>query len=234
MASLIFISSCDKDDENPEPELPVETGNKKAFNLFSATTGLPLGTVTFFELDDNTTKVEILLTGLDASANHPAHIHSNSGAKGGGIVISLENVVGSSGKSETIVSELDDGTAILYDDLINFDGHVNVHLSDTDLGTLVAQGDIGPNEFTLNIEDYDLLEVGGSGIEGDVTFVERVSGEILAIISLENTPAGGEHPAHVHLNSVAMGGGIAITLNPVNGDTGFSLTDFTKLDDDTP
>jgi hypothetical protein len=231
--SLVFIVSCEKNDEDPDPDPPMETGNSKSFNLFSASTGQIGGTVKFSELDDNTTKVVITLTGLDASASHPAHIHNNSGAEGGSIAISLEIVDGTSGTSETIVSQMDDGTAVNYDDLIIFDGHVNVHLSESDLSTLVAQGDIGPNELTANVEDYDLLAVGGSEIEGDVTFVERVSGEILAIIALENTPAGGEHPAHIHINSVAAGGSIVISLNPVDGDTGLSLTNITQQDDET-
>lgn len=232
LLSLFFIISCEKNDEEPDPDPPMETGNSKTFILFSTLTQQPGGTIKFSELNDNTTKIEISLTG--ASGNHPAHIHNNSGAEGGGIAVSLENIDGASGKSETIVEKLDDGTMVSYDDLINFDGHVNVHLSESELSTLIAQGDIGPNEFTLNVEDYDLEAVAGSGIEGDITFIERVSGEILAIISLENTPVEGEHPAHVHLNSVATGGGIAISLNPVNGETGFSLTDFSSLNDETP
>jgi len=232
--SLIFIVSCEKNDEEPEAEPPKETGTSKTFNLFLTSTSLPEGTVKFSELDDNTTKVEISISGLDASGIHPAHIHNNSGAEGGGIAISLENLDGSTGKSETIIAQQDDGTSVTYNDLLNFDGHVNVHLSESELSTLIAQGDVGPNEFTTNIEDYDLLAVGGSGIEGDITYVERVSGEILAIIALENTPPGGEHPAHIHINSVAAGGSIAISLESIHGDTGMSLTDFSTLDDETP
>jgi hypothetical protein len=32
--------------------------------------------------------------------------------------------------------------------LLNFDGYINVHLSATNLASLVAQGDIGQNELT--------------------------------------------------------------------------------------
>lgn len=230
--SLFFVLSCNNEEE-PLIEPPQETGNTKSFNLFSTSTGLVSGSVKFSELDDNTTKVEITLSGLDPSGDHPTHIHNNSGAKGGSIIVSLENVSGASGKSETVVSNTDDGTAITYNELIGFNGHVNVHESVSNLSTLIAQGDIGPNEFTANIEDFDLSEINGSGIFGDITFVERMSGEILAIIDLENTPSGGEHPAHIHLNSVVSGGGISISFNPVNGDTGSSLTDFSELDDGT-
>lgn len=231
--SLFLLFSCNNDDD-PVIEEPKETGNTKSFNLFSTTTRQISGSVKFAELDNNTTKVEITLSGLSPTGDHPSHIHDNSGAKGGGIAVSLGNVSGASGKSETIVSEKDDGTAITYNELINFNGHINVHESMANLSTVITQGDIGPNELTPNFEEYDLPEAGGTGISGDVTFVERVSGEILAIIELENTPAGGQHPAHIHLNSVVSGGGISISFNPVNGDTGFSLTDFTELDDGTP
>ncbi len=186
MLTMLQFTSCNNDEEMQEP--PGETGSKTELVMFSVSTGLPGGTVTFAELDDNSTKVTISLTGVAASANHPAHIHDNSGAEGGAIAVSLDPVTGATGKSETIVSMLDDGTVITYQDLIEYDGHVNVHLSAGELGTLVAQGDIGPNAFTANIEDYDLEATGGSGISGDVTFVERVNGEILVILQLENTP----------------------------------------------
>jgi hypothetical protein len=229
--AILQLTSCNNDDEVEMP--PTETGTKKEFIMYSVATGAPGGSATFAELDNNATKVTIVLSGLGASASHPAHIHMNSGAEGGEIAVSLEPVTGDMGKSETIVSTLDDGTVVTYQDLINFDGHVNVHLSTSELGTLVAQGDIGPNAFTANIEDYELASVGGSGISGDVTFVERVSGEILVILELENTPGGGIHPAHIHNGSAAVGGSIAISLNDVNGDTGFSLTDVSELDDGT-
>lgn len=233
LLSIVFISSCDNDDADPDLEPPKETGNSKSFNLFLASTGLPEGTVKFTELDDGSTKVEITIPSQGGSGSHPAHIHKNTGAAGGDIAISLQNVESATGKSETIVVALDDGTVVTYQQLINFDGHVNVHLSDTDLATLVAQGDIGPNEFSSNVEEFELIEVGGLGVMGDITFIERASGVILAMIELKNTPADGEHPAHVHVGSVVSGGAIAISLKPVDGSTGLSLTDFSQLDDGT-
>jgi hypothetical protein len=38
-------------------------------------------------------------------------------------------VNGSSGKSKTLVTQLDNGQPISYEQLLNFDGYVNVHLS---------------------------------------------------------------------------------------------------------
>jgi hypothetical protein len=59
-----------------------------------------------------------------------------------------------------------------------------------------------------------------------------VNGEALAIVRLKNTPAGGSHPGHIH-NMAVEGGGIAFTFKPVNGDTGISATNVSKLNDNT-
>ena len=48
--------------------------------------------------------------------------------------------------SMTQVEALDNGTAITYDEILTFDGYINVHLSATQLSTIVAQGNIGSNE----------------------------------------------------------------------------------------
>jgi hypothetical protein len=54
----------------------------------------------------------------------------------------------------------------------------------------------------------------------------------LAIVRLKNTPAG-SHPGHIHMNTAVEGGGIAFTFKPVNGDTGISATNVSKLNDNT-
>jgi hypothetical protein len=51
------------------------------------------------------------------------------------------------------------------------------------------------------------------------------------VVQLKKHPAGGSHPGHIHMNSAAKGGGIAFTFNPVNGDTGISKTNVSKLND---
>jgi hypothetical protein len=45
--------------------------------------------------------------------------------------------------------------------------------------------------------------------------------------------AGGSHPGHIHMNTAVEGGGIAFTFKPVNGDTGISATNVSKLNDNT-
>jgi hypothetical protein len=60
-----------------------------------------------------------------------------------------------------------------------------------------------------------------------------MNGEALATIMLDGTPAGGMHPAHIHMNTAAESGAIAFTFNPVDGDTGMSMTNVSEFDDDT-
>jgi hypothetical protein len=69
----------------------------------------------------------------------------NNASAGGAIVIDLANVNGVTGKSVKSVTQLNNGTAITYAQLITFNGYVNVHLSASSLGTLIAQGNIGSN-----------------------------------------------------------------------------------------
>ncbi|MCH7515300.1 MAG: CHRD domain-containing protein, partial [Bacteroidetes bacterium] len=121
------------------------TGESVQYTLNSATDPAINGTATFAERSNGTTLVTIALVGTTNGNEHLAHIHMNSATEGGGIVISLNVVDGGTGMSKTSVKELDDMTEISYDEMINFDGYINVHNSESDLGTLIAQGDIGSN-----------------------------------------------------------------------------------------
>ncbi|WP_340153682.1 hypothetical protein, partial [uncultured Marivirga sp.] len=156
---------------------------------------------------------------------HPAHIHANSAAIGGGIIYTFNPVNGNTGMSMTDTRDDGDGNTFTYNEVLEVDGYVNVHLSADELGTIVAQGDIGSNELTGESKTYNLAERAVDGISGTITFEERINGFALATISLDGTPDGGMHPAHIHANSAAIGGGIIFTFNAVNGSTGMSMTD---------
>ncbi|NNL08987.1 MAG: CHRD domain-containing protein [Croceitalea sp.] len=231
----MVISSCSSDDNGGtmEPMETGETGNVKAYQLGSVSDPGISGTATFTELDDNTVSLEINLQNTSDGEMHPAHIHFNTAAEGGDIAVSLEAVDGDSGMSTTIISQLNDGTPITYDGLLNFDGYINVHFSADDLGTLIAQGDIGQNELTGMTKVYALGSVSDPDISGIATFEERVNGEALATVDLQNTSAGEMHPGHIHFNTAAEGGDIAVSLIPVNGATGMSKTNINAQDDGT-
>jgi hypothetical protein len=174
------------------------------------------------------------LEGTPAAGVHPAHIHANTAAEGGAITISLTSVDGATGTSLTEVDAFNDGTAVSYSDLLGYDGYINVHLSAAELGTIVAQGDIGQNALTGEEVAYPLIAIEGSGVNGTATFAERNDGTALVTLVLTGTSAGGNHPAHIHYNSAAEGGAIAISLTNVDGATGISKTSVMALDNNLP
>lgn len=227
---LLFTVACDDDDAIDEPDVI----NSTTYDLGPVSDPNISGTATFSELDNGEVRIDLDLVGTPAGGEHPAHIHMNTAAEGGNIALSLEPVDGDTGESSITVDALDDGTSITYQELINYDGYINVHLSQNDLATLVAQGDIGQNDLTGTSKIYELEERDVDDIEGSVSFFERVNGEALAVIALENTPAGGEHPAHIHENSAAETGDIIYFFNPVNGNTGMSMSNVAALEDGTP
>jgi Cu/Zn superoxide dismutase len=226
--ALVFTSCKDKDDA------PLPIPNTKVLELKSVADPNIKGTATFVKLNNGTTSITLQLTGTPVGGQHPAHIHANTAVEGGDIVISLQPVNGANGRSTTIVRAKDNGMPVSFEDLMDIDGYINVHLSANQLEVIVAQGDIGQNELTGKSKQYTLQERDVAGISGTVLFEERKNGEALATISLVNTPDGGEHPAHIHENSAEEGGPIAYTFNPVNGTTGMSMSNVAALDNGTP
>lgn len=103
------------------------------------------GTATFAQRNNGFTLITVQLEGTDAAGDHPTHIHNNDAATGGGIAVNLSKVNGATGIGASSITELNDGTVVTYEELVIFNGYINVHLSDQDLGTLIAQGNIGSN-----------------------------------------------------------------------------------------
>lgn len=244
LVSLFFMVSCSNDDgtivppedpdmEEPEEDEPTTETDSKTYTLDAVANPDISGTAKFVTFSNDSTVVELDLEGTTDGNMHPAHIHFNTAAEGGDIALDLESVNGATGESSTHVTELNDGTAITYDELLEYDGYINVHLSADELGTLVAQGDIGQNELTGTSKEYTLDSVAVDNIDGTATFFERKNGEALAVIMLNNTPEDGMHPGHIHFNTAAEGGDIAFTFNPVIGATGISKTNVAALDDET-
>jgi hypothetical protein len=190
------------------------------------------GTVTFWEYTQSQTVVTLELdegaTGADVA--HPAHIHANSASEGGGIEIYLTPIDGSGGGGTS--ARLVDRP---FEELATFNGHVNIHESVANLGTVVAQGNIGANApgtlaAGLDLVDnpqsqtYDLAanenggDVAPDGIPGSVEFVELTSGLTFVQVSLDTgngaTGASVSHPAHIHRTA---DGGIEYYLSPIDG-----------------
>jgi hypothetical protein len=225
--TFVYLTGCDDD---PDPQL---TGDSKTYDLASVSNPSISGTVTFAERDDDMVVITIELDGLQPGGSHPSHIHANTAAETGDIILDLNAVDGTTGRSETILNTLNDGSPLTYEDLLSLDGYVNVHESASNLGTLIAQGDIGQNELTGDTEEYNLGPVSNPAISGVATFAKRVNGETLVTVALDGTTDGDVHPSHIHANSAAQGGGIVIDLNDVDGTTGESHTNISQRNDGT-
>ncbi|MBE7638954.1 hypothetical protein GUB10_01300 [Salegentibacter sp. BLCTC] len=222
------FASCDSDDDGVD--IPFE-GETKEYTLNTIGDSGVSGTVTFNENEDGSTTVEFDLEGTEEGNLHPAHIHMGTAVEGGEIAVTFEPIDGATGMSTTEVSSLDDETSITYEELVAYDGYINVHLSQDDLPTIVAQTDIGGNALTGESVSYDLNEMDIAGVSGVAVFEERENGETLATLDLDGTTEGGSHPAHIHVGSVEDApGAIAITFNPVNGATGMSMTNIAMTD----
>jgi hypothetical protein len=226
----LFVTGCNDDDNKVETSL---TGQSKTYTLNSVSNPAISGTVKFAERSDNSTLVTIDLDGTTEGTTHVAHIHENSAAETGGIIIDLNSITNANGMSETVVSKLNNGTAIKYSELLMLNGYVNVHASATDLATLIAQGDIGQNELTASSTTYALDAVNDSGVNGTVTFAKRVSGAILVTVALTGASPTANYPIYIYDNDVATTGPIAINLNNYLGSTSKSVTSVRKLNNDT-
>ena len=227
------MASCSSND-NEEPIAEAQlTGKSKVFALSALTNSDVSGTATFLEYDDNSTGIKLDLQNTVAGSSHPAHIHFNTAAEGGEIKITLSPVDGTTGKSSKNIKTKDDGSAITYDELLNYNGYINIHLSTTDVATVISQGDIGQNELTGRLKEYSLATKDVAGIDGVAKFYERVNGTTLGVVVLNNPNPAGSYPTHIHAGVAGTSGPIILGLNNVDGATGKSKTQITKLNDGT-
>ncbi len=206
------------------------TGESVVYPLNNVLNADTIGIATFYQRNDGTTLVALMLTNPLGNGTHPAHIHINTAAEGGDIAVSLNNVDGTTGMSKTSVRMFDNGSAVTYEQLFAYDGYINVHQSALDLATIIAQGDVGINKLTGEQKVYTLAAVGNSGVSGTATFAQRKSGASLVTLVLDGTSGLNSHPAHIHFNSASETGNIAISLNDVDGVTGLSKTNVEMLD----
>jgi hypothetical protein len=128
----------------------VESPQSATYDLAaSANSGtLPDGvgaTAELLELGASQTLVTIHLPDgpTDTPLGHPSHIHMNSAADGGSIAIYIAPVDGlAHPNNDATSSQIVDRS---YDELTGFDGHINIHESNANLGNVIARGDIGAN-----------------------------------------------------------------------------------------
>lgn len=179
---------------------------------------------TFRELNSSQTlvKLEMVNGSTETELSHVAHIHNNNVASGGSIAYFLGPIDGlpaAPGVSYALVDES-------FDFLTDFDGYINLHESNTELDTILAQGNIGANEglTTLRQASFPLSATSNSGaipagVSGTATYWELNEEQTVVTLTLDGGATGADvsHTAHIHFNSVADGGDIAYFLTPIDG-----------------
>ena len=138
---MALLSGCSGDDIEPTGvnEIIVDQID---YNLIAVNNSGITGKATLTrDSNDNTTiLIELVNTNTD---EHPAYVNFNSAAEGGPIAITLEPCT--CAVSTTVVTQLDDGTPIDFDKLLNLDGHVSIQESVANPDLLVSIADIGIN-----------------------------------------------------------------------------------------
>jgi len=119
------------------------TTNTITYDLNEVSGSMVSGTAVFTERVSGEALLEIMLNGTQMGDSHPSHIHVGSVDNPGAIAVGLNPVNGATGLSVTHISMTESGDAFGFDDVMSFEGYINVHLSADDLATLVAQGNIG-------------------------------------------------------------------------------------------
>lgn len=129
------------------------TGNETTYALTAGSAYAVSGTLTLKERKDGFTSVVIELTGTDGLAKHPVHLHRGTIATPGAEVAALlAPVDASTGKSETLLTQLADETPVRYADLGELEACIKIHLSDVGEGrdVILAGGNIGAS-FTKTL-----------------------------------------------------------------------------------
>ena len=140
--ALTVLSSCSSDDSIEPTGVNEIILDEKAYNLTSVGGSGITGTATFTRDSNQNTTILIELINTNTE-EHPAYVRFNSAAEGGPIAITLEPCT--CAVSTTVVTQLDDGTPIDFDKLLNLDGHVSIQESIENDDVLVSTADIGLN-----------------------------------------------------------------------------------------
>lgn len=125
----------------------VITTTNKTYTLSSIGAFGVSGTALFEKRVNGTTLVTVSLTGTITGEVYPASINLGSIASvgGGPVVLLLNNVDGTTGKSYTNIQKLDSGIDITYDNWLVYDGYINIYQTPVNLANIICHGNIGSN-----------------------------------------------------------------------------------------
>lgn len=143
---MLIFSAC-KDDEGDTPD--GFTGRETRYELLSGSDFNFHGEALFEEKTNGSTRITIKLEGVHSSSEVylPVHLHHGPVEQEAAMAAMLEPVNSRTGESITHLQYLMDDSAISYEELLDFDGHIKVHLGESgeDKEVILAYGNIGRN-----------------------------------------------------------------------------------------
>lgn len=231
-ALFVISSACSDTSTGLEPgDL---TGEYVSYELDATGDSGLTGTLTFAERIDGFAEVTVELSEVPVEKEYSVQINSGTILQGGDLLIKLEPV-DESGESVTTVSADAEGNTVSYEDLIEINGHLNVYSSENETETILAQADVGGNKLTGEALVFDIEEENESAITGSVEFLERISGNILAVIELSGTDPAQTHIARLYSagDEENDNGEHQFTFSEIDGESGISYTDLYELNDES-
>ena len=136
---LGLSSGCNTSDSMDDRGL---TGNSQGYALEEKNDSGISGSIRFEEFHGGDTFVTMQLGGVDFDETYELRLHDNTVEEGGPMMLELGEIFGLTGTNDAIIDAEDN--RLSYDDLIEYNGHVLVHISGNN-DTPVAAGDIGSN-----------------------------------------------------------------------------------------
>ncbi len=139
---VICLIACESNEKAIDSNL---TGKKMVYTLYQGSDYNVSGTVTFKETTTHGTIIELNISGTEKGLFHPVHLHFDNIAGNGDIAAVLNPVEGGTGVSTTTLSAIENLSKITYQELLEMEASIKVHLSDTapDKNTILVGGNVG-------------------------------------------------------------------------------------------
>jgi len=155
LASAVILTACNNEGE----ENANYTGREIQYNLLEGSylETTTSGMVTIKERLDKSAEIKLVIDGTLNNAQHPVHLHYGN-LQDNGLVAeflnNMEDIGNNRSQSITHLTQLADGTAITYDQLVKMNGSIKVHFEEdgalkdvilgaTNIGANYQMADIG-------------------------------------------------------------------------------------------
>lgn len=146
---VICLIACESNKKSVDSSL---TGTEVTYTLYQGSDYNISGTVTFKETQTQSTVISIDLSGTDKGLLHPTHLHFDNIEGNGDIAAVLNPVDGTTGISTTTLEEFEDASKVTYQQLLELEASIKVHLSATQPGKsiILAGGNVGLSDSKKN------------------------------------------------------------------------------------